>query len=136
MAESYPKGLKTLWEKEKLLVTSNFSFSHSVLKRLVLQTRKNQGLFWERVKAIKELQTTFMYMPVYYVYRPRYGSLFMICPTTKNLKSTFMYLQGYFVEYVWTCSPLSRVFVHLTLSKTTNFRLFQSERVCRRQFLI
>ena len=30
---------------EKLLVTSNFSFSHSVFKRLVLQTRKNQGLF-------------------------------------------------------------------------------------------
>ena len=26
--------LKTLWEKEKLLVTSNFSFSHSVFKRL------------------------------------------------------------------------------------------------------
>ena len=26
-------------------VTSNFSFSHSVFKRLVLQTRKNQGLF-------------------------------------------------------------------------------------------
>ena len=24
--------LKTLWEKEKLLVTSNFSFSHSVFK--------------------------------------------------------------------------------------------------------
>ena len=24
------KSLKTLWEKEKLLVTSNFSFSHSV----------------------------------------------------------------------------------------------------------
>ena len=29
---------------EKLLVTSNFSFSHIVLKKLVLQTRKNQGL--------------------------------------------------------------------------------------------
>ena len=26
-------------------MTSNFSFSHSVFKRLVLQTRKNQGLF-------------------------------------------------------------------------------------------
>ena len=36
---------KTLWEKEKLLVMSNFSFSHSVFKRLVLQTCKNQGLF-------------------------------------------------------------------------------------------
>ena len=45
MTESSPNGSKTLWEKEKLLVTSKFSFSHSVFKRLVLQTRKNQGLF-------------------------------------------------------------------------------------------
>ena len=30
---------------EKLLVTNNFSFSHSVFKRIVLQTCKNQGLF-------------------------------------------------------------------------------------------
>ena len=36
---------KTLREKEKVLVTSNFSFSHSVFKSLVQQTRKNQGLF-------------------------------------------------------------------------------------------
>ena len=45
MAGSSPKPWKTLWEKEKLLVTSNFSFSHCVFKRLVLQTCKNQGLF-------------------------------------------------------------------------------------------
>ena len=32
---------KKLWEKEKLLYTRNFSFSHSVFKRYVLQTRKN-----------------------------------------------------------------------------------------------
>ena len=31
--------------KEKLLVTSNFSFSHSVFKRLIMQTREKQGLF-------------------------------------------------------------------------------------------
>ena len=36
---------KKLWEKETLLVRSNFSFSHSVFKGLVLQKRKNQGLF-------------------------------------------------------------------------------------------
>ena len=45
---------KKHWEKEKLLNTSNFSFSyscnnfsfhHSVFKILVLQTCKNQGLF-------------------------------------------------------------------------------------------
>ena len=47
MALSCQNGQKTLWEKEKLLVTSNFSFSHSVFQRLVLQTRKIQGLFGE-----------------------------------------------------------------------------------------
>ena len=45
MTGSSLNRLKTLWEKEKLLVTSNFSFSHSVFKRLVMQTRKNKGLF-------------------------------------------------------------------------------------------
>ena len=45
MAESSPNGRKHCGQKEKLLVTSNFSFSHSVFKRLVLQTRTNQGLF-------------------------------------------------------------------------------------------
>ena len=30
---------------EKLLVASNYSFSHGVFKGHVLQTRKNQGLF-------------------------------------------------------------------------------------------
>ena len=43
----FSKRVETLREKEKLLVTSNFSFSHSVFKRLLLQTRKNQGLFGE-----------------------------------------------------------------------------------------
>ena len=40
MAESSAKDYKTMWEKEKLLVTSHFSFSYSVFKRLVLQTCK------------------------------------------------------------------------------------------------
>ena len=39
MAESSQNQLKTLWEKEKLLITSNFSFPHIVFRRLVLQTR-------------------------------------------------------------------------------------------------
>ena len=45
MVASSPKELKTLQEKEKLLVTSNFSISRSVFKRLVPAIRKNQGLF-------------------------------------------------------------------------------------------
>ena len=44
MAESYPNGLKTLLEKEKLLIMNNFSFSHSVFKRLVSQGRQKVSL--------------------------------------------------------------------------------------------
>ena len=47
------KGQKTLWEKEKLLVTSNFSFSHSVFKRLKQQTDKNQGLFGKGLRIVE-----------------------------------------------------------------------------------
>ena len=45
MVESFPNRQKTLWEKDKLLVTSNLSFSHSVFKRPAQQTCLNQGLF-------------------------------------------------------------------------------------------
>ena len=44
MAESHPNGKKTLWEKEKLLVTSIFSFSHNVFKRLVSQGHQKVSL--------------------------------------------------------------------------------------------
>ena len=47
MTGSAPKGLKTLWEKEKLVFMSNFSFSHNVFKRLVLQTRKTRACLKE-----------------------------------------------------------------------------------------
>ena len=46
-----------MWEKEKLLVPSNFSFSHIVFKRLNLQTGKNQGLFG---KGLKEYEILFL----------------------------------------------------------------------------
>ena len=35
-----------------MLITSNFSFSHCVFKRDVLQSRKNQGLFGKGVKCV------------------------------------------------------------------------------------
>ena len=55
-AKHSPNGLKTLWEKEKLLVLSNFSFSQSVFKRLVQQTSKNQGLFGKGLKCMNVKQ--------------------------------------------------------------------------------
>ena len=45
--ESSLKGKEMLWEKEKLLVKSNFSLSRRVFKTLVLQ-----GLVSERIKQV------------------------------------------------------------------------------------
>ena len=42
---SYLIVLKTLWEKEKLLITSNFSFSHNAFKNCLLLMRKNEYLW-------------------------------------------------------------------------------------------
>ena len=63
MAESSPNRLKTPWEKEKLLVTSTFSFSHSVFHS-VLQTRKNQGLFGKGLR--RKCWCVFLLFPVYF----------------------------------------------------------------------
>ena len=43
-------GQKTLWKKEKMLVTSIFSFSCNVFKRLLFLTHENQGLFGKGLK--------------------------------------------------------------------------------------
>ena len=54
-AESSPTGQKTLWKKEKLLVMSNFSFSLSVFKRLLLQLSENQGLLGKGLSTCNKL---------------------------------------------------------------------------------
>ena len=46
------KGRKNCGKKEKLLVTSNFSFSHKVFE---LQARKNKALFGKGIKAFADL---------------------------------------------------------------------------------
>ena len=45
---NYPTEEKTLWEKEKLLVTSNFSFSHNVFKSCLLLMGQDEYL-WSKV---------------------------------------------------------------------------------------
>ena len=103
MAEYSVNGLKTLFEKEKLLITSNFSFSHSVFKRLVLQTRENQGLFGKGL------------IPV----------------------NVFVHVQTHLIPCIMTLGRKTfQIISLLNLYQTSNFRLFQTERVCRQQFQI
>ena len=54
MVKSSLKGLKALSEKEKLLLTGNFSFSLSVFEILVLQTHKNKGLLGKGLSHTKK----------------------------------------------------------------------------------
>ena len=42
---NYLTEWKTLWKKEKLLITSNFSFSHIVFKSCLLLMRQNEYLW-------------------------------------------------------------------------------------------
>ena len=56
MAASFIKGRTALWKKENLLVTSNFSFFHSVFERLVRQTHNNQGQFGTGLQDTSEPQ--------------------------------------------------------------------------------
>ena len=44
-SREFSKRIENTLEKQKLIVTSNFFFSHSVFKRLILQICKNQGFF-------------------------------------------------------------------------------------------
>ena len=44
MENEYHIGKKTLWEKEKLLVTSNFSLSHNVFHNYKSLVRQNAVL--------------------------------------------------------------------------------------------
>ena len=50
----FSKRIENAVGKGEITQNEQFSFTHSVLKRLVLQTRKNQGLFW---KGLIILQT-------------------------------------------------------------------------------
>ena len=43
---------KTLWEKEKLLVTSNFSFSHNVFKSCLVLMCQNENLWSKGLTSI------------------------------------------------------------------------------------
>ena len=57
MAENYPNRKKTLQKKEKLLITSNFSFSHSVFKRIVSKGRQKVSLFGKGLSLYHTIPT-------------------------------------------------------------------------------
>ena len=103
-----------------MLVTSNFSFSHSVFKRLVLQTHKNKGLFGKGLifpQTIPGLHDPTFKKPSENI--------------VENGENAGIF--SFFHKVFLPCWDRNH---HLTLSQKTNFRLFLTERVCRWQFWI
>ena len=80
-------GRKTLWEKEKLLVSSNFSFSHSVFKRLVSQGRQKvslcgNGLMYNPKQlwhGKKETSEKIVVTSIFYFFHNVFLSLLTLC---------------------------------------------------------
>ena len=46
------KKVESLWQKEKLLIMSNFPFNHNVFKSRLLQTRQNASTSGKRLKHV------------------------------------------------------------------------------------
>ena len=137
--------LKTLWEKEKLLITRNFSFSLSVVWRTFclfyqiwnccLQTffvwKSLKFVIWERVKS--SLQLAYIFHG-FYQYKKRAPKCLAQGHSYKKMNESTM---SWTPDQPYTIIPLSYVETPvLTHYQTTNFRLFQTERVSRRQFQI
>ena len=117
MAESSLKGQKTLGEKKKLLVTSNFFFSPSVFKRLVLQTGKNQGLLgkWLNYDNSHSMAETRRNCIVPSIHSFLINSLYVCC--LKPFPTLFqLYRSG---QCTYPCSPgvLFAITHHYILSK-------------------
>ena len=57
MGMRLPDSVETLWEKKKLLVTSNLSFSHNVFKSCLLLMCQNEYLWSKGLKQRYKDQT-------------------------------------------------------------------------------
>ena len=89
------KGRNTLWEKEKLLVISNFSFSHNVFHSYFPIASCYRMVLWQGENLSK-------------------AKYFNTGQTAQTMQADIL-VGCYFLQ------------MYLTLSQTTNFRLFQTE---------
>ena len=111
------------WKKEKLLVTSNFSFSHSVFERLVLHTHKNQGLFGKGLKRDDSQTNSQTYSKVqssltsdgqnHFVWPIRRCVAFQIKKTPQNETET--HILNAFPNKPLFYAPVSKDWAHIVL---------------------
>ena len=95
---------------------SNFSFSHSVFKRLVLQTRKNQGLFG------KELNIAMLTK----IYKSKINLLLLI----------YQHRLCWMIKYTFSLSTTNMLVNHLS-NKPLFLHVYRTSLLkCNKQFLL
>ena len=117
------RPLKTLLEKEKMLVTSIFSFSHNVF--YLIKERNHVSHFCHLQNAFELVKSKILL----------FGKELKIL--VKLLWKLILAIP--ILHWLWTSNIsliIQKLFLPLTHYQTTNFRLFQTERVCRQQFQI
>ena len=123
------KGLmKTLWEKEKMLITSIFSFSHNVVALLeTVKVRIRHHIWLSTSSSASVIEYTAMWK---FCGKRRTCELWL---SSYEISPLPQLLQNWLDVRSKTLSVRED---NLTLTQTTNFRLFQTEIVCKWQFQI
>ena len=94
LTENSPKRWKTMWEKKKLLITSNFSFSHSVFERPALQTHKSKGLLGKGLITMKYKPLDNIWKSRKCLWSPFFTFPVMISTLCKNFGSFYPFQIG------------------------------------------
>ena len=119
MAESSPNGSKTLWEKQKLLIMSNFSFSHCVFKRFVSQGRQKMSLCGNGLTPFSNITSVILCMPLH-------PNMFSWSFYTLLIQTIFFSLNS--SSYPRSCFGSVLLYIHffLDLSKIKAFAVSKS----------
>ena len=123
IVKNCPKEKKKLWEKGEIVRQEQFFLFPHCFKKICTPDMWKQAFVWERVKfnIFRDCKQNMAQNDKVCVWRGRY-----------------LWLENERVVHQDFPTIFSKPFVFriLTLYQTTNFRLIQTERVCRRQFQI
>ena len=85
----YEKGRKHCWKRRYCAFTSNFSFSHTIFKRLPLKTLKNKSLFRKGLSPFVPLHGSFSNKPFCAIAWLMFKqALLFTCPNYKYFENT------------------------------------------------
>ena len=107
MKNKYHIGYKTLWEKEKLLVTSNFSFSHNVFHSYISIVHQNT------VSCGNGLITSLWKVYLYKIYDT--------LSLKKGLTASLLYTKQVTTQCYWAISLFNNFLNIDSLISTSNF---------------